>query len=65
MKFIVSAASSHNAGLDWTELPFTKQTVDDEELAKRLVAARNRHETRPGSIYLWGYYPETETNKPE
>lgn len=61
MKFIVSATEFDSD----VELPHTRQTVADEETAKRLVIARNFAEAKAGGRFAWGYYPAGSALDPQ
>lgn len=57
--FIVSAARPDLGS--WTEIHSSRQKVTDEAKAARLVAGRNHHEHKAGSVLRWGYYEEQTT----
>lgn len=60
-KIIVSAVVPNLAdGMQFEELPHTRQEVADEATAKRIVFARNEAATRMNGREVWGYYEEAD-----
>lgn len=64
MRYTVSA-TTRDCSPEATEIPWTRQTVADQQTAERICIARNRAELAVNGSMIWGYYVTDESSTTE